>query len=42
MVDNVYIKCYDAAHKYLTPFKPAKLKAMIIYEIYTYDPTSKI
>ncbi len=42
MVEPIFDKCQGVANEYLTPFTPEKLRAMIIYEIYTYEPSSKI
>jgi len=36
MVEAIYIKTEAVGKKYLSPFSPSRLKAMIIYEIYTH------
>lgn len=36
MIDRLFQQAEEAGKKYLSPFHPPKLKAMIIYEIYTY------
>ncbi|WP_232280854.1 dsDNA nuclease domain-containing protein [Novosphingobium nitrogenifigens] len=36
MIASIYGQAEETAKKYLTPFSAARLKAMIIYEIYTY------
>lgn len=39
MIDAVFAEVENVARKYLVPFSPSKLRAMIIYEIYTYHPS---
>lgn len=36
MVEAVYLQAEEVGRKYLSPFSPSRLKAMIIYEIYTH------
>lgn len=36
MIDTLYLEVEDVGKKYLAPFSPARMKAMIIYEIYTH------
>lgn len=36
MVEKIYLQAEEVGKKYLSPFSPSRLKAMIIYEIYTY------
>lgn len=37
MVERIYELSEEVGRKYLTPFKPERLKAMIIYEIYAHS-----
>jgi hypothetical protein len=39
MIDTIYNLVEAIARKYLSPFSPSRLKAMIIYEIYTHHKT---
>lgn len=36
MVDAVFVQVEETGQKYLSPFSPARLRAMIIYEIYAH------
>lgn len=36
MVEAVFVQVEEAGQKYLSPFSPARLRAMIIYEIYAH------
>ena len=36
MVETLYLHAEEIGKKYLSPFSPSRLKAMIIYEIYTH------
>jgi len=36
MVEALYLQAEDVGKKYLSPFSPSRLKAMIIYEIYAH------
>lgn len=36
MVEAIYSLAEEVGRKYLSPFSPSRLKAMIIYEIYTH------
>lgn len=36
MVEALYLHAEEVGRKYLSPFSPSRLKAMIIYEIYTH------
>jgi len=36
MVEKLFLHAEDVGKKYLSPFSPSRLKAMIIYEIYTH------
>ena len=42
LIDVVYGKVEDLAVASLPPFKPARLKVMIIYEVFTYDQAGKV
>jgi hypothetical protein len=42
LIDVVYGKVEDLALASLPPFKPTRLKVMIIYEVFTYDQTGKV
>jgi hypothetical protein len=42
LMDVVYDKVVGSAIESLPPFKPARLKIMIIYEVFTYDQTGKV
>jgi hypothetical protein len=42
LIDVVYDKVVALAIDNLPPFKPARLKIMIIYEVFTYDQTGKV
>ena len=39
MIDAIYNTAESVSKKYLSPFSPARLKAMMIYEIYTHHKT---
>lgn len=36
MVETLYLRAEETGKKYMSPFSPSKLKAMIIYEIYAH------
>jgi len=36
MVETIYLRSEEVGKKYLSPFTPSRLKAMIIYEIYAH------
>jgi hypothetical protein len=42
LIDNLYSKVEDLAVASMPPFKPARLKAMIIYEVFSYDSTGEV
>jgi hypothetical protein len=42
LIDDLYSKVEDLAAASMPPFKPARLKAMIIYEVFNYDPTGEV
>jgi Cap4 dsDNA endonuclease len=42
LIDDLYSKVEDLAVASMPPFKPARLKAMIIYEVFNYDPTGEV
>jgi len=35
MIEALYLLTEEVGKKYLSPFSPSRLRAMIIYEIYT-------
>ncbi|QZD86731.1 dsDNA nuclease domain-containing protein [Qipengyuania psychrotolerans] len=37
MVEAIYLQAEEVGKKYLSPFSPSRLKAMIIYEIYSHS-----
>jgi hypothetical protein len=42
LIDHLYTKVEDFAEASMPPFKPARLKAMIIYEVFSHDTTGEI
>jgi Cap4 dsDNA endonuclease len=42
LIDVIYDRVVALAIESLPPFKPARLKIMIIYEVFTYDQTGKV
>jgi len=42
LIDDLYSKVEDLAVASMPPFKPARLKAMIIYEVFSHDTTGEV
>jgi hypothetical protein len=42
LIDHLYSKVEDLAVASMPPFKAARLKAMIIYEVFSHDTTGEV